>query len=105
MRYILAIDNDLALVRPVERSQEIQERGLPRPGGTDKHNELARLMIALSVSSKCWLEDAFWAHRKRVLISVIIFLFFFLPNADEGSVLGDLDLDVFASRFLDSSFV
>jgi hypothetical protein len=43
MRYIPVIDNDLALVRAVERSQEIQERGLPRPGGTDKDNELARL--------------------------------------------------------------
>jgi len=43
MSYILAIDNDLTLVRPVECGQEIEERGLPRSGGTGKDDELARV--------------------------------------------------------------
>ena len=45
MSYILAIDNDLTLVRPVECGQEIEERSLPCSGGTDQDNELARLNL------------------------------------------------------------
>src|SRR6266446_6271816 len=44
------------------------------------------------------------AHRKA-LTSVIIFIFLFLPNSDEASVLSDLDLDLFASGLLDFSLV
>src|SRR5262249_18755292 len=42
---------------------------------------------------------------EKILISVIIFLFRFLPNTDERSILRDLDLDLLSSRFLDLSFV
>jgi hypothetical protein len=36
-------NNNFALVRPVECCQEIKERGLPRPGGINKDDELAGL--------------------------------------------------------------
>ena len=39
------------------------------------------------------------------LTSVIIFIFLFLPNSDEASILSDLDLDLFASGLLDFSLV
>src|SRR6266446_9758938 len=63
-------------------------------------------MIALSVVSKCWLFSRVLCSSKRVLTSVIIFLFLpDLPEADEASILSDLDLDLFASRLLDFSLV
>src|SRR5262249_21089710 len=53
------------------------------------------------------LATGFPASRliEKMLISVFIFIFLFLPNADERSILSDLDLDLLASRFLDLSFV
>src|SRR6266446_5774573 len=63
-------------------------------------------MIALSVVSKCWLFSRVLCSSKRVLTSVIIFLFLpDLPEADEASILSDLDLDLFASGLLDLSLV
>src|SRR6266478_2661097 len=62
-------------------------------------------MIALSVVSKCWLFSRVLGSSKRVLTSVIISLFLFLPDADKLSILSDLDLDLFASGLLYLSLV
>src|SRR6516165_2662382 len=63
--------------------------------------------MSLSFRTLRFIQEAFasLAPRKKILISFILILFLFLPNADERSILSDLDLDFFASRFLNLSFV
>src|SRR6266478_4519383 len=62
-------------------------------------------MIALLSGIKVLALSRGLVLIEKALTSVIIFIFLFLPNSDEASVLSDLDLDLFASGLLDFSLV
>src|SRR6516164_2403026 len=63
--------------------------------------------MSLSFRTLRFIQKAFasLAPRKKILISFILIIFLFLPKADERSIFSDLNLNLFASRFLDLSFV
>ena len=55
---VLAVDNDLARVRPVERADEVEERALARAGRTGDGDELARVEVEREPVERCDVAEA-----------------------------------------------